>query len=32
MDVLNSSGAAIKAENKKELLDFVFRVKESITE
>ena len=32
MDVLNSSDAAIKAENKKELLDFVLKVKESITE
>ena len=32
MDFLNLSDAAIKAKNKKELLDFVFKVKESITE
>ena len=32
MDFLNLSDAAIKAKNKKELLDFVFKLKESITE
>ena len=32
MDFLNLSDAAIKVKNKKELLDFVFKVKESIAE
>ena len=32
MDFFNLSDAAIKAKNKKELLEFVFKVKKSITE